>query len=229
MNSLLTGVVLMASLAPGALPPKALLYLPVLQEQIVQGWPGAPMPETMAGQIEQETCITMTHSSCWNPRAEIKTDREYGFGFVQITVTKQFNNFEGVKKLDAKLQSWKWQDRFDPARQLRAAVVLDRTGFAKCSFAATDADRMAFMYAAHNGGLGGVMQDRQLTRGKGADPNRWFGQVEKYSFKAKIKVKGYGKSFFEINREYVRNIMLVRSAKYRPFFCKKTLDRSIGS
>jgi membrane-bound lytic murein transglycosylase MltF len=73
--------------------------------------------------------------------------------------------------------------------------------------------------AAYNGGLGGLAQDRRLCRATpGCDQSKWTGHVEKTSYKAKIAVKGYGKSFFEINREYVRNVMNIRKAKYTGYF-----------
>jgi len=166
----------------------------------------------------------MTHRKCWNPRAELKTSREYGVGCGQITVaynsdgSVRFNNFEEVKKLDAKLKSWKWEDRYDPARQLRALVLMDKTAFVRLSFAADTYERTAFTLSAYNGGLGGVMQDRRLAKTNGADPNRWFNHVELHSYKSKTKPHGYGQSFYEINRGYVRKILKIRMQKYQPFF-----------
>ena len=40
--------------------------------------------------------------------------------------------------------------------------------------------------------------------------------IEHTSTKAKQPVSGYGQSFFQINRAYVRNVMQVRQAKYHP-------------
>lgn len=208
----------LTTMADGTIPERASLYIPVLKNQISQVWPLIPSPVSLAGQIEQETCPSLSHKKCWNPRAELTTDREYGFGVGQITVTSRFNNFDEIKKLDAKLKSWKWEDRYNPDRQLRALVVMNRSAFAKLPFASDDHERMAFMLSAYNGGLGGVMQDRRLAASKGADPNKWFGNVELYSFKSKTKARGYGQSFFEVNRGYVRNILTVRMQKYQPFF-----------
>jgi len=207
----------MSTAMAGTVPERASLHLPALKGQIAEAWPSVPIPASLAGQVEQETCPSLTHKKCWNPRAELKTSREYGFGLGQITVTSKFNNFEEIKKLDAKLKSWKWEDRYDPGRQLRALVLMDRVAFARLSFA-PDYERMAFTFSAYNGGLGGVMQDRRLAASKGADPNKWFDNVESYSFKSKTKAHGYGQSFFEVNREYVRSILKVRMQKYQPFF-----------
>ncbi len=208
--------ILLAVSAP-AIPERAVLYLPVLREQIRAVWPGLSMPAALAGQVEQETCPSVTHKKCWNPRAELKTKREYGFGLGQVTVTKRFNNFEEVKKLDAKLRSWKWEERYDPARQLRALVVMDRAAYHRLGFAANAYERLAFMLSAYNGGLGGVMQDRRLSLSAGVNPDKWFDNVERFSYKSKTKAHGYGQSFFEINRGYVRNILKVRMEKYKKF------------
>lgn len=176
-------------------------------------WPSAWPRSVFAGQVEQETCITLNHKKCWSPTAELKTDREYGFGLGQITITKKFDNFEEVKKLDKDLSAWKKENRFDPSYQLRALVVYDRNLYTKLPDSIND--KLPFMFAAYNGGLGGILQDRRLCENtKGCDKNLWFGNVETTSFKSKIKPQGYGKSFFEINREYPRNILLVRSKKY---------------
>ena len=74
-------------------------------------------------------------------------------------------------------------------------------------------------FSAYNGGLGGVLQDRRLcAKVAGCDPDRWFGHVEHYSLKARTKSAGYGKSFFDINRGYVRAVMDERRQRYTAFF-----------
>ena len=215
---LFVALIVSPAAADTTIPERAHFYAPILKKEITQTWPDIPLPAALAGQVEQETCPSLTHKKCWNPRAELKTSREYGFGLGQIAVTSWFNNFEEVKKLDAKLKSWRWEDRYDPARQLRALVVMDKKAYFKLSFATDHYERMAFMFSAYNGGLGGVMQDRRLALSKGADPNKWFGNVEIYSFKSKTKLQGYGKSFFEINRGYVKAVLTMRMQKYQPFF-----------
>ena len=92
---------------------------------------------------------------------------------------------------------------------------MDRIAYKQITFASSDFERQAFMFSAYNGGAGGVFKDRALCRATtGCDQNKWFGNVEKYSFKSKVAAKGYGKSFFEINREYVQGIMNSRWIKY---------------
>ena len=169
----------------------------------------------MAAQVEQETCASLKSAKCWNPRAELKTSREYGFGLGQLTVTSRFDNFKEARKLDVSLRDWAWADRYDPGRQLRTMVLMDKAGFSRLSFIPDQHERLAMSFAGYNGGVGGVLSDRRVCAAtKGCDPNRWFGHVEHTSLKAKTAAQGYGQSFFQINRGYVQNIMVVRRQKY---------------
>lgn len=197
-----------------SLPSGAILYLPILAEEITARWPDVPSRSAMGSQVEQETCITLRHRSCWNPHAELKTDREYGFGFGQLTITRRFNAWAEVKTFDPSLRNWKWENRYDPRLQLRSMIVKNRFNFARLG-GTTPQDRLAFALAGYNGGLGGVVADISLCKATpGCDPGRWFGNVEKTSRKSRVKWKGYGASAFEINREYVRNVLHVRRQKY---------------
>lgn len=198
------------------IPSLAIVYLPVLATVIALLWPSMPDRALIAAQIEQETCASLTSKKCWNPRTELKTSREYGFGLGQLTVTEKFNNFEAARSWDKSLAGWKWDDRFNADMQLRALVAYDRNLYSQIRFGATDQDKLAFMFSSYNGGLGGLLKDRRMCAAvNGCDPDRWFGHIEQHSFRAKTSVAGYGKSFFDINREYVRNILFVRSPKYR--------------
>lgn len=197
-----------------SLPSGAILYLPILAEEITARWPDVPSRSALGAQVEQETCITLRHRSCWNPRAELKTAREYGFGLGQLTKTAKFDAWAEVRGMDASLRAWKWENRYDPQLQLRALVVKTRFNFDRLS-GATSHDRLAFSLAAYNGGLGGVLSDQRLCRATvGCDPGRWFGHVERTSRKSRTKWKGYGESAFDINRGYVRAVLMTRRLKY---------------
>lgn len=196
-------------------PPAAFEYLPVLSEEVQARWPGMKRPEVLAAQVHKETCITERHRYCWNPRAELKTAREYGFGLGQLTVTAAFDNFKAAQGWDASLKGWRWERRFDPRMQLRALVVYDRNLHRSVTWAGSEDDRLAMALSAYNGGLGGLLKDRRLCAAtEGCDPARWWGHVELRSFRAKTAVQGYGQSFFEINRGYVRRIMRELAPRY---------------
>lgn len=222
--SILTGALVLAlagrANAADGLPPGAVKYLPMLESEQKNHWPDVPMRSALAAQVEQETCPSLKSAKCWNPRAELKTSREYGFGLGQLTVTPKFDNFKEARKLDSSLNDWKFEDRYDPARQLRTMVLMDRgANRYLVKMVPDERERLAMSFSAYNGGLGGVLSDRRLCSQKpGCDPTQWFGNVEQTSLKAKSKTAGYGKSFFDINREYVRNIMYVRRERYASWF-----------
>jgi hypothetical protein len=202
-------------------PPNAKLYLPTLKQELVTYWPEIKPYSVFAAQVEQESCISLKHKRCWNPKVELKTSREYGFGLGQLTVTSKFNAYEEVKRLDKSMASWKWEDRFNPSYQLRAIVLKNRSNYNRLKGFSKDPDTvLAFTMAAYNGGVGGLMKDRTLCiYTKGCDPTKWWGNVERTSNKSKVPVKGYGMSFFDINREYVRHTIRLkpRRAKYVPY------------
>lgn len=209
----------MVALTPDIMVQLADQYIPAVIVESKQHFPTLTKPVLIAGQIEQETCASV--KKCWNPKTELKTSREYGFGLGQLTIAynvkgqETMNNFKYAKTLHSSLANWKWEDRFNPAYQIRTMIYMDKIAYNQMSFAKNETERQAFMFSAYNGGAGGVMKDRALCKATaGCDPNVWFGNVAKYSFKAKVAVKGYGKSFFEINREYVNYIMNVRWIKY---------------
>ena len=208
-----------------ALPAGAVEHLPALIAVQARIWPDAPMPSFLAAQIEQESCISLKHSKCWNPRAELKTSREYGFGIGQITTayradgSVRFNKFEELREQYASLRAWSWENRYDITYQLTAIVEMDRGIFRRVAGAASSVERVAFTLAAYNGGESGVRQDRLLCQNTdGCDRSRWFAHVERTSLKTKKPNPGYRLSAFEINREYVTNVMHVRRPKYVSYF-----------
>ena len=209
---------------PQQLPPNAKKYLPMVKTTIKNEWSTLNPRASIGGQIEQETCISLTNSKCWNPKAELKTSREYGFGFGQITISyKQsgvvsIDNFSAIKKLDKRLSGWTWENRYDPQKQILSLIIYDKFLYNQIPKSATEQDQLAFAFASYNGGLGGTLKDRRLCQStKGCDPTKWFNNVEKTSYKATTKVSGYGQSFFDINRSYVRNILFTRLTKYIPY------------
>lgn len=200
------------------LPPKSLEHLPTLKQESQTYWPTLVRQSLLAGQVEQETCPSLKSKQCWNPKAELKTSREYGFGLGQITITDKFNNFEEAKKLDKSISKWQYANRYDAKYQLRVLVLTDKRNYYALPKTIKPEAKFQMALAAYNGGLGGVLSERRLcAKLKSCDPDLWFDNVEKTSRKSKKKFGGYGQSFFDINRGYVRNIWFVRSKKYEPY------------
>lgn len=222
------GSVALAQDARTFVPSGAEVHAPVLVERQRAIWPRAPEPWTLAGLIEQESCISLTHSRCWNPRAELRTSREYGFGFGQITVayradgSERFNKFEELRTAHDSLRGWTWADRHNPGYQLTAVVEMNLALWRRiaASPGETVQDQWAFVLSSYNGGVAGLLQDRRLCANtRGCDPGRWFGHVENTSLKSRAPQPGYGnRSWFEINRSHVRNVMTLRRDKYQVFW-----------
>lgn len=207
----------------GYIPKGAYDLAPVIIGQYKDAWPTMSKPSAFFSQIEKESCIHKKHPRCFNSRSEFKTDREYGFGLGMITITSKFNVFEEVKRLDSKLSSWKWEDRFNPEYQVRALIVKDKLAYrsAEKLGLATELDRLAVMFATYNGGS--QVKDQILCRNtEGCDSRRWYPYktplgIKDVSWRSKTKVKGYGKSFMQINREYPDHILFFKRKKYELF------------
>lgn len=215
-------LVFVAGARAADLPKNAQKYLPALDDQINVVWPTMPQRSVMGALIEQETCISLKHSKCWNPRAELKTSREYGFGLGQLTIayrsdgSVRFNKWQELKDKYAELANWEWESRYDASMQMRAILLMNRECFGRImKLKLTDSNALAMCDAAYNGGFGSVLNDRRLCAARpGCDPDVWFGNVELYSQKSRQKWHGYGKSPYDINREHVLNVMVVRRPKY---------------
>lgn len=213
-----------------AIPPNAEKYMPMVVEALDDLWPTIPMRSYIPAQIEQESCISLKHKKCWNPNVELKTSREYGFGLGQFTIAYtstgavRFNTWQEIKDKDPSLRNWAWEDRYNPLLQIKAMVIKNRINYGKLTFNIKDnLERMAFLGATYNGGS--VMKDRSICVPRNdCDSSAWFAKngksqyaVESFSTKSKVPYKGYGKSFFQISREYPVNILYVRRFKYIPY------------
>jgi hypothetical protein len=203
------------------IPKAALALVPILWIEVATILPELP-PEYLAGQIEQESCVTVTHPKCWNPRAELKTSREQGIGLGQTTRawradgTLRFDNFEESRRKYRELKDWQGDRIYDPRLQMRAMLLMDRDGCRAAAFARDGLNLAAMCFVVYNSGKSGLLQDRQLCRNTpGCEPDLWFDNIERQSLKSRVRAAGYGKSFFEISREYPRKVIFERAPKYR--------------
>ena len=97
-------------------------------------------------------------------------------------------------------------DPFNPSWGLRALVIYDLHIWDRAS-AATDCERMAKTLSGYNGGPGWVTRDERLAKASGADPSRWFDQVERFN-------AGRSAAAFRENRGYPRRILLELEPAY---------------
>jgi len=205
------------------IPANALPLLPLLAIELATHFPQFVDRPVIAAQIEHESCISLKHSRCWNPRSELKTKREWGVGLGQVTTAY---HADGSVRFDkgaelraqykAELKDFKGEGMYDARLQLRAVALLNRQNWLIVQGAADPRERGAFMLASYNSGAGMVRKDRVLCANTaGCNPGKWFGNVERQGFQSKTKWQGYGKSAFEITRHYVPDIMDTRARRYK--------------
>jgi hypothetical protein len=204
------------------IPKNARIYLPVLYATIDKIYPEFILPPYFASLIEQESCIHLKHSRCWNPRSELKTRREQGVGFGQITRawrrngTLRFDTLRNLKRRYPKyLKDLTWKNmKRRPDLQIAAMILLWKGNYRRLPDKIDDYNKLCFATSAYNGGYGAVIKDRRYCGlKKGCNPNIWFGNVEKNSLKSRRKLYG-NRSAYDINRQHARMIMKVRLFKY---------------
>jgi hypothetical protein len=207
--------------AHAQVPANAHKYLPMLSEEIDTHWPNAPSRAYFGGLIEHESCITLTHRRCWNPRSELKTSREQGVGFGQITRayradgSLRFDALAEMRDRHPSLRGWSWSNVHSrPDFQLRAVVLKVRTDYQALPKTIGPMNRLAFADAAYNGGFAGMQRERRAC-GMAADcnPRLWFGNVERYCLKSRAPLYG-GRSSCDINRHHVKDVLHRRAPKY---------------
>ncbi len=137
-----------------------------------------------------------------------------------VTKTARFDSLAELRaQFPRELAGWSWDSPtlYDPAFQIRALLLMDRRNHRQLT-GVGEPDRMDMALAAYNGGMGGLIGERQLCRStRGCDPNRWAGHVEHTSMKRRTPFAGYGQSPFHINRAYSPGVR-ARAEKYRPLF-----------
>lgn len=186
-----------------------------------------PKRHLIASLIEHESCISLTHSRCWDPTSRLKSAREEGAGLFQITRAYRADGsirFDALDELRTKykteLYQLNWLNIYSrPDLQIRAGILKSKENYLLFEkYAANTDEALAFADAAYNGGISGVNNERRaclLT--KGCDPSKWFGHTEKLCLKSKTALYGT-RSACDINRYHVRDVLLKRSHKYSLVF-----------
>lgn len=203
---------LCTSARAGEIPAGARQHLPTLQAAAAEHWPGAPLPHTMAGQVEQE--------SSWKARATLKTSRELGRGLTQLTVTyagdgrERYNAYRDAVRW-RQLAAWNWQaDPYNPRYQLTYLVLRDKATFATMRrLMATDDDSWRATLVAYNAGEGRVLKRRAVALATGLPADRWAGGLADAHGPAENALL-YGRPLWAAVNEYPR-VIFVRAAKYQ--------------
>ncbi len=199
---------------------RARAYIPMLEREVDRTWAAHPDRTVLAGQISNETACPRARS-CWLPTAQLKSAREEGAGFPQLTRTYRADGsmrFDALSELVQKhpaLSELTWANVYNRADlQLRAFVLkaLDDNR----TFAAVDdlRERMVFGVVSHNRGTGGVQSERRACKlSPGCDPGKWFANVELHCTASRAALYGT-RSACDISRAYPRDI-LQRALRYR--------------
>lgn len=194
-------------------------YGPILKAEQAKYWGDHPDPAILAALVEQESCASLKSPRCWNPAARLKSAREEGAGMGQITRayradgSLRFDALAGLRdQYGADLAGLSWDTVYQrPDLQLRALVLMSRDSAR--TFRGAPA-WLAFGDAGYNGGVAGVQRERRACKlSAGCDPAQWFSHVEAHCLKSRQPIYG-NRSACDINREHVRNVLLVRRAKY---------------
>lgn len=203
------------------IPPAAEQFRPVLATEYRAHWPDHPRPALLPALIEHESCLSLKHSRCWNPKSHLKSAREEGAGLGQLTRAwhqdgrLRFDALAEMREQHPALREIDWSNVYNrPDLQLRAVVLKSRSDYLRLGVVSDPMIRLAFADAAYNGGLGGVQKERRACGLKtGCDPQRWFGHVELTCLKSRKPLYG-NRSACDINRHHVHDVLHVRSPKY---------------
>lgn len=179
-------VVTIAMAHAGEVAPHSVRYRVALEQAAGEQF-GIDAPVSLfASQVQAE--------SAWDPHAE----SPYAQGLAQFTpATAQW-----LPKICPDIGE---PDPWDANWSIRALACYDAHLYASTS-AATQCARWAFTLADYNGGRTNRVRDQALTKQRGHDPARWFGNVENYSARAPAA--------FRENRHYVRKILLDLTPAY---------------
>jgi len=177
----------------------------------------------LASLVEHESCIGLTHSKCWNPKSRLKSAREEGAGFGQITRAYRADGsirFDALAELRNKypkaLYEWSWQNVYDrPDLQLRGLVLKSKDNYDYYKRYTDSDNALYFADAAYNGGIVGLDRERvACSLSKTCDVTKWFGNVERFCLKSQVALYG-NRSACDINRHHVKDVFLVRANKYK--------------
>jgi len=208
------------------IPINAKPLLPILVKEQKLYFSDLPTPWYLGGLIEQESCISLTHSRCWSPTSQLKTSRELGIGLGQITISYAANgkvrgdNLADLRQRHySELKEMSWSNikqRTD--LQIRSIILMTRDNYKKLYNVPSTDERINFADAAYNGGMGGLNKDRRLCGlTKNCNPQIWFKNVEITCAKSKKAIYG-NRNACMINREHVYNVRYLRMNKYEPYF-----------
>lgn len=217
------------------IPEKAYPLLPVVKEE-VERLDLSLIDYYMAAAIEKESCLSLTHKRCWSPESQLsmywdkaKTRRsEVGVGLFMATKTWKKDGsvrFDTLTRLAKtypnELKGLNWTTvKQRPDLQIRGLLLLMNETYSKLPTVSDVEARHAMTVSAYNSGHGRLTRDRMTCKlKKGCNPNLWFGNVEMVKAPGYATSKGlYSRTPWQINREHVKEVINIRSPKYKRWY-----------
>lgn len=208
------------------IPSQAFEYFDTIKKEQQRILPDFAYPFYFAGLIEHESCISLTHSRCWNITSRLKTKREEGAGLIQLTRAYKadgsirFDTLSELRKRHmAELSELSWSNVYQRADlQIRAGILLSKGNWKALYTIPDDYERLAMTDAAYNGGLAGLKKERTVCGlAANCDPQKWFDHVENQCQKSKKPLYA-GRSSCDINRGHVIKVLIDAMPKYKKYF-----------
>lgn len=207
------------------IPEQAFKYLPLLKEIQVKYWDDHQMPNALGSLIEHESCLSLKHSRCWNPKSQLLTKREQGSGFGQITRAYRLDGsvrFDALQELKDKhpvLSEWNWDNvLIRPDLQLLGIVLKSKDDYKSLYMVKDPIARLHFTDMAYNSGMGNVNKKRrECGLRKKCDPQLYFDNVENVCPLGAKPIYG-NRTACMITNHHVSDVYKIRLNKYKPFF-----------
>lgn len=199
-------------------------------------WPQLKYPGYMFALAEKESCITLTHSKCFNTKSKLDTARELGVGIGQITIAYRlrpgadpkdrtartgvrFDALAENKHLDPRLADLNWNN-ITHRSDLQIILMTAMMKKAHRSFEGMGEsfmEELRFADAAYNGGIGATRQRiLKCAATKNCNKQVWFDNVEKTCTASRKALYG-ARSACDINEHHVLHTTVIRLDKYQKF------------
>lgn len=205
------------------IPNKAIELKNTVKTSIDEVFPDIPEYNYIPALIEHESCISLTHSKCWSPNSQLKTSREQGVGFFQLTRAwtvdgkLRFDTLSDLsRKYKAEIGELSWSNVLSrPDLQIKAGILLVRDNYKALYNVEDPIARLQFSDAAFNSGIGSTQKERRVC-GLTVDcnPQLWIDNTENYCQRSKKPLYA-GRSACDITKHHVRDVFFNRMPKYK--------------
>lgn len=204
------------------IPPQAIQYFPVIKQEVNTYLPRFEEPAYFGALFEHESCIHLKHPKCYNASSELRSAREQGVGFGQLTRTwkadgtPRFDTLQDLRnQYQSALKELTWETiKQRPDLQIRSTVLLSRNNYLRFADVKDPVVLMKFMDGAYNAGYG-TINKRRVTCGlqKGCDPMQWEGHVGGLCLTG-TKVLYANRTACDIVNHHVYDVTVTRLPKY---------------